>query len=64
MNTRAYSVSLVGEDGTKAKAVAICHNNGAKLYPKDLVFKVLKVKPGTAQICHFLPEDHVVFVPY
>nr|XP_043622311.1 BURP domain protein RD22-like [Erigeron canadensis] len=64
VSTRAYLVSLSGEDGSKAKAVAICHDNGAKLYPKDLVFKVLKVKPGTAPICHFLPEDHVVFVPY
>nr|XP_043622323.1 BURP domain-containing protein 17-like [Erigeron canadensis] len=64
MNTRVYLVSLVGEDGTKAKGLAICHDNGAKLYPKDLVFKVLGVNPGTTPICHFLPEDHVVFVPY
>lgn len=64
MDTRAYSVSLSGEDGTKAKALAICHDNGGKLYPKDMVFKVLGVKPGTAPICHFLPENHVVFVPY
>ncbi|PWA69682.1 BURP domain-containing protein [Artemisia annua] len=65
-STRVYSVSLVGEDGTKGRAVAICHKNASKLYPKDLVFKVLKVKPGTnaINICHFLPEDHVVWVPY
>nr|XP_043622299.1 BURP domain protein RD22-like [Erigeron canadensis] len=64
INTRAYIVSLSGEDGTKAKALAICHKYAAKLYPKDLVFKHLNVKPGTSPICHFLPEDHVVFVPY
>nr|XP_043622348.1 BURP domain protein RD22-like [Erigeron canadensis] len=64
ISTRAYSISLSGEDGTKAKALAICHDNGAKLYSKDLVLKVLGVTPGSAQICHFLPEDHVVFVPY
>ncbi|GKD94590.1 BURP domain protein RD22-like protein [Tanacetum coccineum] len=64
-STRVYSVSLVGEDGTKARAVAVCHNNSSKLYPKDVVFKVLKVVPGTnPNICHFLPEDHIVWVPY
>jgi len=65
--TRAYLVSLVGEDGKKAKAVAICHKYAAKLYPKDMVvkaFKVLKVKPGSTPVCHFLPEDHIVWVPY
>ncbi|PWA63617.1 BURP domain-containing protein [Artemisia annua] len=65
--TRAYLVSLVGEDGKKAKAVAICHKYAAKLYPKDMVvkaFKVLKVKPGSTPVCLFLPEDHIVWVPY
>nr|XP_043622334.1 BURP domain-containing protein 3-like [Erigeron canadensis] len=64
MGTRAYLVSLSGEDGSKAKALAVCHDNGGKLYPKDMVFKVLGVRPGTTPICHFLPENHIVFVPY
>lgn len=64
-STRVYSVSLVGEDGTKARAVAVCHNKASNLYSKDVVFKVLKVEPGTSpNICHFLPEEHVVWVPY
>ncbi|GKD27505.1 BURP domain-containing protein [Tanacetum coccineum] len=62
--TRAYMVSLVGEDGKKANAVAICHKYAAKLYPKDMVFKVLKVKPGSTPVCHFLPEDHIIWIPY
>jgi hypothetical protein len=62
--TKAYAVSLVGEDGTKAKAVAVCHTDTAKWNPKHLAFRVLKVKPGTSPVCHFLPEDHVVWVPY
>ncbi|XP_023741539.1 BURP domain protein RD22 [Lactuca sativa] len=64
VNTRAYSVSLVGADGTKAKAVAVCHTDTAKWNPKHLAFQVLKVKPGSVPVCHFLPEDHVVWVPY
>ncbi|KVH89958.1 BURP domain-containing protein 3-like [Cynara cardunculus var. scolymus] len=62
--TEVYAVSLVGEDGTKAKAVAVCHTDTAKWNPKHLAFRVLKVKPGSTPVCHFLPEDHVVWIPY
>lgn len=64
VSTRAYAVSLVGEDGTEAKAVAVCHTDTSKWNPKHLAFQVLKVKPGSVPVCHFLPEDHVVWVPY
>ncbi|XP_042486837.1 BURP domain protein RD22-like isoform X2 [Macadamia integrifolia] len=59
---RAYKVPLVGANGSKANAVAVCHTNTAKWNPKHLAFQVLKVKPGTVPVCHFLPEDHVVWV--
>ncbi|KAJ4958349.1 hypothetical protein NE237_025460 [Protea cynaroides] len=45
-STRAYKVSLVGADGTKADAVAVCHTYTAYWNPKHLAFEVLKVKPG------------------
>ncbi|KAF8393362.1 hypothetical protein HHK36_021605 [Tetracentron sinense] len=61
--TRAYVVPLIGVDGTKAKAVAVCHTDTSKWNPKHLAFQVLKVKPGAVPICHFLPEDHIVYVP-
>ncbi|KAK6927406.1 BURP domain, partial [Dillenia turbinata] len=61
--TKAYKVSLVGADGTKADAVAVCHTDTSEWNPKHLAFQLLKVKPGTVPICHFLPEDHVVWVP-
>ncbi|CAH2050322.1 unnamed protein product [Thlaspi arvense] len=60
--TKAYLVSMVGEDGTKVKAAAVCHTDTSKWNPKHLAFLVLKVKSGTVPICHFLPEDHVVWV--
>ncbi|CAI9093472.1 OLC1v1028974C1 [Oldenlandia corymbosa var. corymbosa] len=62
-STRAYTVSMVGADGTKVKAVAVCHEDTTKWNPKHLAFQVLKVKPGQIPICHFLPEDHIVWVP-
>ncbi|XVE71068.1 hypothetical protein DITRI_Ditri10aG0120500 [Diplodiscus trichospermus] len=61
--TRAYMVPLDGADGTKAKAVAICHTDTSAWNPKHLAFQVLKVEPGTIPICHFLPQDHIVWVP-
>ncbi|KAK9274078.1 hypothetical protein L1049_018892 [Liquidambar formosana] len=59
--TSAYLVPLVGADGTKAEAVAVCHKDTSAWNPKHLAFQVLKVEPGTVPICHFLPEDHIVW---
>ncbi|KAD5803051.1 hypothetical protein E3N88_14411 [Mikania micrantha] len=64
VSTQTYAVTMAGADGTKVNAVAVCHTDTAKWNPKHLAFQVLKVKPGTVPICHFLPEDHVVWVPY
>ncbi|XVE97537.1 hypothetical protein REPUB_Repub03eG0027800 [Reevesia pubescens] len=61
--TRTYRTRLEAADGTKAKAVAICHTDTSAWNPKHLAFQVLKVKPGTIPICHFLPQDHIVWVP-
>ncbi|KAG5018755.1 hypothetical protein AAZX31_06G077700 [Glycine max] len=61
--TRAYSVPLEGANGVRVKAVAVCHTHTSEWNPKHLAFQVLKVKPGTVPVCHFLPEDHVVWVP-
>ncbi|BFG18832.1 hypothetical protein CerSpe_051060 [Prunus speciosa] len=61
--TAAYVLSLKGDDGVKVKAVAICHLDTSEWNPKHLAFQILKVKPGTIPICHFLPTDHIVWVP-
>nr|GMD41411.1 BURP domain protein RD22-like [Ipomoea batatas] len=62
-STEVYEVSLVGvDDGAKVKAVAICHKDTSAWNPNHLAFQVLKVKPGTVPVCHFLPDDHVVWV--
>ncbi|KAJ6330117.1 hypothetical protein OIU76_008862 [Salix suchowensis] len=44
-STRAYTVPLVGDDGTKAKAVAVCHTDTSAWNPKHMAFQVLNVKP-------------------
>ncbi|XP_040383853.1 BURP domain-containing protein 3 isoform X2 [Oryza brachyantha] len=59
--TRAYTVSMAGRDGTTVETVAVCHADTAGWNPKHIAFQVLKVKPGTVPVCHFLPQDHVVW---
>ncbi|KAI3454071.1 hypothetical protein Pfo_010734 [Paulownia fortunei] len=62
--TVAYEVSMVAAaDGSKAEAVAVCHQDTAAWNPKHLAFQVLKVKPGAVPVCHFLPEDQIVWIP-
>ena len=50
-----------GTDGTKVEAAAVCHTDTSNWNPGHLAFQVLKVKPGTVPICHFLPEDQIVW---
>ncbi|KAF7817146.1 BURP domain protein RD22-like [Senna tora] len=62
--TFAYYVPLESDDGgSKVKAIAICHTDTSQWNPKHLAFQVLKVKPGTVPVCHFLPEDHLLWIP-
>ncbi|KAI3986888.1 hypothetical protein MKX01_014589 [Papaver californicum] len=58
---QAHMVPLVGADGTKIKATAVCHKDTSKWDPDHVAFQVLKVKPGTVPICHFLTEDNIVW---
>jgi hypothetical protein len=60
--TTTYIVPLVAFDGTKAKALTICHHDTRGMDPKVL-HQVLKVKPGTIPICHFIGNKAVAWVP-
>ncbi|XP_058724734.1 BURP domain protein RD22-like [Vicia villosa] len=60
--TKVYSVPLEGVDGNRVNAIAVCHTDTSQWNPKHLAFQVLKVQPGTVPVCHFLPQEHVVWV--
>ncbi|CAM8960165.1 unnamed protein product [Rhodiola kirilowii] len=61
-NTRmVYNLPLLGANGNKVNAVVACHTNTDQWDPNNLSFQMLKVKPGSAVICHFLPEDHIIW---
>ncbi|XP_061943968.1 BURP domain protein RD22-like [Populus nigra] len=61
-DTEVYEVPLVGADGTKVKAVTVCHLNTSAWSPDHMAFQVLKIKPGPA-VCHFLDSDTLIWVP-
>ncbi|KAJ4828244.1 hypothetical protein Tsubulata_033865, partial [Turnera subulata] len=58
--TEVYTVPLIGADGTKLKAVTICHKDTSGWSPDYMGFQLLKIKPGTP-VCHFLPSDALVW---
>ncbi|KAK2399193.1 BURP domain protein RD22 [Trifolium repens] len=60
--TKVYTVPLEGVDGNIVKVVAVCHNDTSQWNPKHISFQILKVQPGTVSICHFVTQDHVVWV--
>ncbi|XP_058724749.1 BURP domain-containing protein 5-like isoform X1 [Vicia villosa] len=60
--TKIYSVPLEGVDGSRVKAIAVCHGDTSQWNPKHFAFLELKVKVGTAPICHLLPQDHVAWI--
>jgi hypothetical protein len=61
-DTEVDEVPLVGADGTRVKAVTVCHLNTSAWSPDHMAFEVLKIKPGPA-VCHFLDSDTLVRVP-
>ncbi|CAA3007175.1 Hypothetical predicted protein [Olea europaea subsp. europaea] len=62
-STVAYKVAMLGENGAKVEAVAVCHKDTTAWNPKHLAFQLLKLKPGNIPVCHFLPKDNLVWVP-
>ncbi|GLT50704.1 hypothetical protein SLA2020_241710 [Shorea laevis] len=61
--TDLYKVPLIGSDGTKVKAIAVCHKDTSTWNPRHFAFQFLKVKPGSVPICHFLAKKSIVWVP-
>ncbi|XP_068303574.1 BURP domain protein RD22-like [Pyrus communis] len=61
--TRAYIVPLVGADGVKTKAVAVCHIDTSEWNPKNLDIKALQAIHTHTHTCTYV-YIHVVFDPY
>nr|QKI29407.1 BURP domain-containing protein 27 [Populus davidiana x Populus alba var. pyramidalis] len=60
---RLFEISLGGEHGDRVQATGVCHMDTSKWDPDNPSFRVLKIKPGTAPVCHVFPADNIVWVP-
>ncbi|KAF3320352.1 BURP domain-containing protein 3 [Carex littledalei] len=55
-----YVVPLIGKDGSKVNAVAVCHHDTINF--NRFFLELLNVEPGVEPVCHFLPINHLVWV--
>ncbi|KAG1354484.1 BURP domain-containing protein 6-like [Cocos nucifera] len=62
-NSKAYMVSMVGEDGTNVEALAVCHSYLDGSNPKILAYRGFQAKQGTGNFCHFQPQDNIIWIP-
>lgn len=60
---KVFEISLSSDDGERIEAVAVCHMDTSQWDRDHAAFRVLNIEPGTSPICHFFPEDNLVWVP-
>ena len=60
--TDVYKVSLIDDTGNEVRAIAVCHKDTSAWYPGHIAFQLLKVKPGSVPICHFMNVDAMIWV--
>ncbi|KAK6946222.1 BURP domain [Dillenia turbinata] len=61
-DNKLFEVSLGGENGDRLKASAICHMDTSQWDGDHVAFRLLQIEPGTSPVCHFFPEDNLVWV--
>ncbi|CAI0377659.1 unnamed protein product [Linum tenue] len=62
---KVFLVDLEGVEkkGDRVEAVAVCHMDTSQWGRGHVSFQVLGVEPGFSGVCHFFPEDNLVYVP-
>ncbi|KAB5513985.1 hypothetical protein DKX38_027891 [Salix brachista] len=58
-----FSTSKLGKNVQAISTEVESQTQCKTVCTKHLAFQVLNVKPGTVPVCHFLPQDHVVWLP-
>lgn len=61
--SKVFKVSLDGENGDQVEALAVCHMDTSHWSPNHVSFRVLGIEPGSSNVCHFFPSEHLVLVP-
>jgi hypothetical protein len=58
---KVYKVPLLGDNGDRVEAVAVCHMETSGWDHGHLAFRLAGSKPGKP-VCHFMPTDNLVWV--
>ncbi|XP_057550656.1 BURP domain-containing protein BNM2A-like [Amaranthus tricolor] len=61
--SKVFKVILMGENGDMVEAVVVCHMDTSQWSPDHSSFKELDTKPGQSPVCHFFPDDNLLWVP-
>ena len=62
--SKVFLVSLVGQSGGRIEVVVVvCHMDTSQWSRDHVSFCVLGIEPGTSHVCHFFPNDNLVYVP-
>lgn len=59
---KVYRVMLVGDDGGRVEAAAVCHLDTSTWDPDNPAFGVLGTVPGALPVCHYFPPDNLVWI--
>lgn len=62
-DNKLFKVSLIGDNGGRVEAVAMCHMDTSQWNRDHVAFMVLKTEPGKSSVCHFFPADNLVWIP-
>ncbi|KAJ4848244.1 hypothetical protein Tsubulata_040795 [Turnera subulata] len=60
---KVFKVLLCGENGDKIEAISVCHMDTSNWNRDHVAFKILATHPGSSEVCHFFPEEHLVWLP-
>ncbi|KAK8475512.1 hypothetical protein V6N13_101441 [Hibiscus sabdariffa] len=60
---KVFMVSLRGDNGEKVDSAFLCHMDTSTWSAGHIGFRLLGLKPGESEICHFFPAYDMVVVP-
>ncbi|KAK8613621.1 hypothetical protein V6N13_101378 [Hibiscus sabdariffa] len=62
-DSKVFKVYLKGENGELVESVFLCHMDTATWRPGHVAFRLLGVKAGESEVCHFLAAHDLVMFP-
>ncbi|KAL4354707.1 hypothetical protein GQ457_06G002340 [Hibiscus cannabinus] len=64
IHNKVFKVFLRGDNGELVDSVFFCHMDTSKLTDDHVAFRLLGVKPGESEVCHFFTAYDLATVPF